>query len=484
MATNNSDTKNTFLEGRAQNLTGEQKLVLQKVWAQLLLFWGVKVKVDHILTPYDKKNCASEKEEMKEEEKAEMEKHTIENKHTKKKSHSGGWFGSHSSSKKKEHEEKAKLEHKLEEQDKENKSIEKLNNTQHESDNEEDNGETFDTRSNRSAAAIEESYPHCYIHDSLKDLKPEEIKEEFWNMLRVESPDNLLLRYIRARKWNIDKSLVMISRTFDWRLNKLQPDKILREGEKYAFDHKMDGLIKNYESMKASIRGVDLGGHPIVLVRVKLHHPSEQTEEEVERYALTVIEEARLFLKEPIDQATIVFDLTGFSLSNMEYSPVKFLIECFEAHYPECLSKFIIHKAPWVFNSIWSIIKNWLDPVVASKFIFTKGHKDLLKYIALEHIPEYLSGGDKYNYHYQAPGNWDELDSKLNDHETRDLLISKRDEIIGRFIYNTVQWIETGEDGFFKERLKIGEEFKNNYIELDPYLRSRSYYDWENLLKL
>jgi hypothetical protein len=58
--------------------------------------------------------------------------------------------------------------------------------------------------------------------------------------------------------------------------------------------------------------------------------------------------------------------MTGFSMANMvrtssvkvehmlsmlqDYSPVKFMIKCFEANYPESLGVVLVHKAPWVFQ--------------------------------------------------------------------------------------------------------------------------------------
>lgn len=33
-----------------------------------------------------------------------------------------------------------------------------------------------------------------------------------------------------------------------------------------------------------------------------------------------------------------------------EYPPVKFIIQCFEANYPECLGILLIHNAPWIFS--------------------------------------------------------------------------------------------------------------------------------------
>ena len=55
--------------------------------------------------------------------------------------------------------------------------------------------------------------------------------------------------------------------------------------------------------------------------------------------------------------------MSNFSLSNMDYTPVRFMIKCFEANYPESLGVVLVHKAPWIFQGIWKVIKGWLDPV-------------------------------------------------------------------------------------------------------------------------
>ena len=44
----------------------------------------------------------------------------------------------------------------------------------------------------------------------------------------------------------------------------------------------------------------------------------------------------------------------------MDYTPVKFLIKAFEAHYPESLGVCLVHKAPWVFqgkNNVYLLSK-------------------------------------------------------------------------------------------------------------------------------
>lgn len=33
-----------------------------------------------------------------------------------------------------------------------------------------------------------------------------------------------------------------------------------------------------------------------------------------------------------------------------DYPPVKFMIKCFEANYPESLGAVLVHNAPWIFQ--------------------------------------------------------------------------------------------------------------------------------------
>lgn len=46
----------------------------------------------------------------------------------------------------------------------------------------------------------------------------EQLRLAFWDMVHGDSPDNLLLRFLRARKWDVGKALAMMARTFHWRV--------------------------------------------------------------------------------------------------------------------------------------------------------------------------------------------------------------------------------------------------------------------------
>ncbi|CCF56042.1 hypothetical protein KAFR_0A06070 [Kazachstania africana CBS 2517] len=324
------------------------------------------------------------------------------------------------------------------------------------------------------------------VHPSMAELDSTHSENEFWNMLRVDHPDSMIYRFSRARKYDSSKATRMLAHTLKFR-EKHQLNALLNGGEYSAFKDggKEPGLIKNLELQKAIIFGYDVQNRPYIIVRPRYHYSSDQTEAELEKFALLVIELSRLFMK--LDSISILFDLTGFSLSNMDYAPVKFLITCFEAHYPECLGHLYIHKAPWLFNPVWNIIKNWLDPVVASKIVFTKNINELSKYINTEQLPRYLDGEKEFDFeNYIAPDG--SFDSKLNDLTTRDNVITKRKQIIEEYKLLTVQWIESENDEsskrFWQERITLGEKLYQNYSELDPYIRSRSTYDINGSLKV
>ena len=325
------------------------------------------------------------------------------------------------------------------------------------------------------------------VHYSLKDLDPNGTKEAFWETIRKDSPDGLIMRFIRARNYNLDKAMEMLAGTLAWRLNESDVNKIILGGERAAYEHHETGFIKNVELQKAVITGKDREGRPIVYIRSRLHYSGDQTLDEMKKYSLLIIEIARLYLEEQVETATVIFDLTGFTLSNMDYGPVVFLINCFEAHYPECLGRLFIHCAPWIFPPIWSVIKKLLDPVVASKISFTKSLDDLLKYIDIDNIPSNLGGNSKYPMkRYQKID--ESYDAKLKDTKTRDAILKERGKIIQRYIEASVEWIENTDEGKshqLKERRRVLEgELKVNYRKLDQYIRSRTMYDVNKSLQL
>ena len=124
-------------------------------------------------------------------------------------------------------------------------------------------------------------------------------------------------------------------------------------------------------------------------------------------------------------------------------------------------------------SGIWTIIKGWLDPVVASKIHFTRSVADLEKFIPKSQIMKELEGDEEFEYKYvePVPGEND----IMKDTETRDKFQEERKGMVERFEEVTKRWI-AGED-VAGERNAVANQLNRNYWKLDPYIRARTLYD-------
>ncbi|KAF2667032.1 CRAL/TRIO domain-containing protein [Microthyrium microscopicum] len=328
--------------------------------------------------------------------------------------------------------------------------------------------------------------------EAMANSSPEELRDAFWQMVKHDHPDALLLRFLRARKWDVHAAMVMAISALHWRLSDSKVDsEIIYKGEMGMLDaaQSTDAAEKKLGSDfmeqirlgKSFIRGVDKEGRPCCYVRVRLHHAGDQSEESLERFTVYTIETARLMLKPSVDTASIIFDMTDFGLSNMDYAPVKFMIKCFEANYPESLGAVLVHKAPWVFQGIWKVIRGWLDPVVASKVHFTNNLNDLSEFINQDNIIKELGGPDKYSYEYIEPVPGE--NEGMKDVAKKTELETARRSLATEYEDTIKQWAtlqESDKEGFDKSRAKrdeIAGKLFTNYWAIDPLVRARSLYD-------
>jgi hypothetical protein len=152
------------------------------------------------------------------------------------------------------------------------------------------------------------------FQQALEQMEPEEIRTAYWNMVKQDHPDSLLLRFLRARKWDVKKALIMMISTMRWRLQDVHvDDDIMANGEALAVKQskssdaaekkKGEEFLHQIRMGKSFLHGVDRFGRPICLVRVRLHKAGDQEPEVLERFTVYTIETARLLLAPPVETA-------------------------------------------------------------------------------------------------------------------------------------------------------------------------------------
>ncbi|KAF7966857.1 hypothetical protein HWV62_36717 [Athelia sp. TMB] len=302
----------------------------------------------------------------------------------------------------------------------------------------------------------------------------EKFHETFWRTPYSGHPDSTMLRFLRARKWNVSAALGMLACATAWRIE-LNVDNIVEQGEE-LLNKDLPGFDLQMKSGKAYLHGADAKGRPVFYIHVKIHNPNQQTFEALRTFTIYCMETGRLFLAPPTNQACLVFDLTGFGLKNMDWAFVKFLVKAFEAYYPETLGTLAIHKAPWVFSSIWTAIRPLLDPVVASKIVFTKNEKQLMEVINADQLPKGMGGSEDWEWEYTDCVTGE--NARVHDTDAHAKHIAKRALLCSRFEESTRAWVNTpvSDEKSTQARDQAVLEYRIASIEADPFIRPRTVY--------
>jgi len=213
--------------------------------------------------------------------------------------------------------------------------------------------------------------------------------------------DSTLLRFLRARDFNIEKARELLSNSLIWR-KKNQVDKMMSN---YQAPH----VIKDY--FPGGWHHTDKDGHPLYLLRLGqmdvkglvksvgedglLKHTLHICEE-----GLNLCEEATQNLGRPISTWTMLVDLEGLNMRHLWRPGIRTLlkvIEIVEANYPETMSFVLIIRAPRVFPILWTLVSTFIDENTRQKFLFYGGNDyqdegGLIDYMPKEFIPDFLGG--------------------------------------------------------------------------------------------
>ncbi|CAK7562736.1 MAG: cytosolic factor, phosphatidylinositol/phosphatidylcholine transfer protein [Sporothrix epigloea] len=209
-----------------------------------------------------------------------------------------------------------------------------------------------------------------------------------------------LLRFLRARKFDVNLAMKMFVDTEAWRketgLDDLvatweypEKEKIFEYYPQYYHKTDRDGRPVYIEALG----NIDLTAmYKITSAERMLTNLAV----EYERLADPRLPACSRKAGHLLETCCTIMDMKGVGISRAPqvYSYIKQASGMSQNYYPERLGRFYLLNAPWGFSTVWSIIKGWLDPVTVAKIHILGGsyQKELFQQVSPENLPKQFGG--------------------------------------------------------------------------------------------
>jgi hypothetical protein len=213
--------------------------------------------------------------------------------------------------------------------------------------------------------------------------------------------DLFLLRFLRARKFDIEKTMEMFKKFLQWRID-MKVDE-LRES------YQMENLVQIKKLYPHGYHKTDKQGRPIY---IELYDKTDvkglfkiTTEDKMVKYYIKQYERQIKYIfpacsavvKRPVEQSCTVLDANGIGITSL-FGPIKGFVKLAsdigQDYYPEMLGKMTIVNVGFLFRAVWSLVKSFIDPKTQNKINLLKStyKDDLLVLIDEENLPHFFGG--------------------------------------------------------------------------------------------
>ena len=234
------------------------------------------------------------------------------------------------------------------------------------------------------------------------------IKDENLSFVTVEENENLkVLRFLRARQFDIDATLTMIRDDAEWRNDETRSQ--LRY--QTAYEVLQCDLSIIYRYFPTWTQGYDKQCRPIswrqfgkfditkVLKQTTMEHLINFHIWEIEQMLRLTYTKSKVTGLN-VENFLVVIDVSGWHLglaNQHAYTFIKALIQTDSEHYPERLGQLIVINAPNMFSMAWRVIEGFMNDIQKRKIQIHGINQEewlphLLSLIDMDQIPEQYGG--------------------------------------------------------------------------------------------
>lgn len=206
--------------------------------------------------------------------------------------------------------------------------------------------------------------------------------------------DMLILRYLRARDYEIEAAFELLKGTIQWRKT-YRPYEISAEALSYEAC-----TGKQYVYGKSNGRSV-----------IYMRPSRENTKNHENQIRLLVYNIERAIASmdktQGHEQICLLIDFQGYSLLNAPPMSVsKLTLEILGNHYPERLGNAFLIDPPFIFNIFWGAISPFVNKVTAKKVVFVSGEKGKQKiynsyFTSAAEVEKSVGGESEHEYQHQ-----------------------------------------------------------------------------------
>ncbi|KAJ2592575.1 phosphatidylinositol transfer protein csr1 [Coemansia sp. RSA 1722] len=293
----------------------------------------------------------------------------------------------------------------------------------------------------------------------------------FWQAAtQIGDPDSWVLRFLRARNWDVEMALEMIRRTVIWRIGQAI-DEISFYGESCLHHYTM-------ESGLAFACTEDRLGNPVYIIRVRANVARARSILAIKRFLCWQIESSQMLATKSDGKVTMVFDFNGWCRENIDTKLVRTLITLLTNYYPETLGIVLLNVDSIIFSTLWTLISPFIDPNVKSKIVMTRNANELAPYIDPQMLVSELGGQKPFAYKYEMPTAEENL--AMTDEQGRKTAEAAFVEAVAEYEKCTQQWLHNSNEEApsldDNGRAQAREALRKSAITLDPYIRARTLY--------